>query len=253
MLSDVFNWIRGKVYDVAYWFSVIGNWFDDRGWPFTYVAPFFYQVRDLWQLVGGYFYDAYTFTRAIEDLLDDAWTKAKQVFNYVYDVLVGKINDVINAASAAWNLAVDAWDLADDAWDYARGWLRDKVYEALAAAGNAWGTVTEWLRDLATDAYNMAEGIYGAIEAAVLFAIQDIVAWFENLPGELSAFFDSAFATLKTWATGAIEDARTSILATFAAPFNLINLWFDDIQSFFNSPLDWLESKVTDWFLGPEQ
>jgi len=42
------------------------------------------------------------------------------------------------------------------------------------------------------------------------------------------------------------------VLAEIAAPINLITTWFDDIQNFFNAPLDWLESKFTDWFLGPE-
>lgn len=253
MLSDVFSYIRNRFYNLAYWFSSVGNWLEDQGSPLKYLAPFFYSVRDLNHTIGNYFDDAYQFTRTLEDILDDAWTKAKQVFNYVYDVLVDKVNDALNAAGNAWDKAVDAWHLADDVWDYATGWLRDKAVDAWHRAGNVWGTVTDWLKEQAVDAYNKAVWAYEQIAAAVTAASQDIYAWVRGIPAEIAAFVNGVVADIEAVTTDIVQTLINTALAAIAGPINLINLWFDAIQDFFNDPLGWLESKFTDWFLGPEE
>jgi len=253
MLSSVFNYLRGRFYSVAYWFSSIGNWLDGHGTPWKYLSPYFYSVRDLFTTIGGYFYEAYTFTKSIEDVLDDAWTKAKQVFNYVYDVLVGRIYDALNAASHALERAIDAAHEAAAVWDYATGWLRDRANEAWARAGNVWGSVTDWLKEQAIAAYNKAVWAYEQIGAAITAAIQEIHDWGSGILAEIDTFVEGIVATIKTWAAGAIEDVQARILSIIAAPFNLVNLWFDDIQDFFNDPLSWLESKFGDWFFGKEK
>jgi len=38
-----------------------------------------------------------------------------------------------------------------------------------------------------------------------------------------------------------------------AGVVNFWNIFWDDLNKFFNDPWDWLEAKFTDWFLGPEQ
>lgn len=253
MLSDVFSYIRNRFYNLAYWFSSVGNWLEAQGAPLKYLAPFFYSVRDLNHTIGNYFDDAYQFTRTIEDVLDDAWTKAKQVFNYVYDVLVDKVNNALNAAGDAWDYAVTAYQKAKDAWDYATDYLKDFVVDAWHRAGNVWGTVTDWLKETAVDAYNKAVWAYDQIAPVVTAAAQDIYAWVISIPAEISDFVASVVATVKPWVTSVIADTKTWILSTFAGPFNLINLWFDDIQGFFDDPIGWLTDKFTDWFLGPEK
>lgn len=253
MLSDVFSYIRGRFYSVAYYFSYIGNWLDAQGSPWKYLSPPFYSIRDLCTTIGGYFYDAYLFTKTIEDVLDDAWTKAKQVFNYVYDVLADKVNDALNAAGTAWDKAVDAWHLADDVWDYATGWLRDKAVDAWHRAGNVWDTVTDWLKETAVDAYNKAVWAYEQIAAAVTTATQDIYAWVKAIPAEISDYIAGVVTAIGAVTIDIVQTLINAALAAVAGPINLINLWFDSIQDFFNDPLGWLESKFTDWFLGPEK
>jgi len=253
MLSDVFSWIRSKFYSVAYYFSYIGNWLDARGSPWTLLSPYFYSARDLFHTIGNFFYDAYRFTRAIEDILDDAYTKAKQAFDYAYDVLRVRVNDALNAAADAWDKADDAFDRAWRAWDYARGYLRDLAWEAWDRAGNVWGSVTDWLKQQATAAYNKAVWAYEQIAAAVTAAAQDIYAWVKAIPAEIKAFVDGVVADIGAVTTDIVQTLINHALAIFAGPFNLINLWFDDIQGFFNSPLDWLGDKFSDWFFGPEK
>jgi len=253
MLSDVFSWIRSKFYNVAYYFSSIGNWLDARGFPWTLLAPYFYSVRDLCHHIGNYFYDAYLFTRTIETKLDDAWTKAKQAFDYAYDVLRVKVNDALNDAEDAWDKAVTAYSKARDAWNYATGWLTDRANDAWSRAGNIWGSVTDWLKQQATEAYNKAVWAYEQIEAAVTTKAQEIYAWVKAIPAEIKDYIDGVVTAIGAVTTDIVQSMIALALAAIAGPINLVNLWFDDIQSFFTSPLDWLESRFTDWFLGKEK
>ena len=253
MLSDVFAYIRSRFYSVAYWFSSIGNWLDAQGWPWKYLSPPFYSLRDLCTIIGDFFYEAYKFTRTIEDILDDAWSKAKQAFDYAYDVLRYRVNDALNAAGDAWDKAVTAFSKAQQVWNYAYNWLTDKAIEAWYRAGNIWGTVTNWLKQQAIEAYNKAVWAYEQIAAAVTAAAQDIYAWVEGIPAEFKTFVDGVVAAFNSWVLGIIADAQAFILAILAPPFNLLNLWFDDFQNFFNDPLGWLSDRFENWFFGPEK
>lgn len=253
MLSSVFSYIRSKFFSLAYYFSYIGNWLEARGWPWTLLAPYFYSARDICQHIGAYFYDAYQAARTVESLLDDAWTKAKQAFDYAYDVLTDKVNDALSAAGKAWDWAYDAFSLAQKAWNYATGWLKDRANEAWSRAGEVWGTVTEWLRTQATEAYNKAVWAFDQIGLAVTAAAQDFYDWVKGIPAEIRAFVDGIIADIGAVTTDIAQTLINNALASIAGSINLVNFLFDDIQAFFNSPLDWLGSKFTDWFLGPEE
>lgn len=231
MLSEVFKDIYYGFYDLAYRFLTISNWFYGQGWPWSYLGAPFNLLYSIARAIGAFFYDAYKFTQNIETILDDAWSKAKQAFDYAYDVLRVKVNDALNAAADAWDRAVDAYHLADDAWDYAKGWLRDK----------------------AVDAYNKAVWAYEQIAVAVTAASQEIYAWVKAIPAEIKAFVDGVVADIGAVTVDIVQALINNALAAIAAPINLITLWFDDIQDFFNSPLDWLLDKFGDWFFGPEK
>jgi hypothetical protein len=231
MLSNLFLSIRYWWLQLAYRFSQIAVWLLNQGAPLSWLSPPFQLVRDACQTIAGYFYSAYTVTVTIETILDDAWSKAKQVFDYAYDVLADWVADAWNLADNAWDKAVLAYNKARDALDYATGWLKDKAIEA----------------------YNYAVWAYNQIAPAVTAKAQEIYAWVKGIPAEIRTFVDGVVATIVPWVTGALADIHAWILSTFAGPINLINLWFDDIQNFFNDPWGWLVDKFTDWFLGPEE
>ena len=253
MLSSVFSYISSRFYSVAYWFSSIGNWLDAQGWPWRYLSPPFYSLRDLCTTIGDFFYNAYTFTRTIEDILDDAWSKAKDGWNWVID----HGNDIVDFLYEAggWLLRhiADVKDVVRNAITDMADWVEDHgglIYNAIKYRLT---DVADWVKGHALDIYNAIKGYLVDVAAAVTAKAQEIYAWVKSIPAEIKSFVDGIVATIKTWAAGAIDDARASILSIFAAPFNLINLWFDDIQGFFNSPLDWLGDKFSDWFFGPEK
>jgi phage-related protein len=253
MLSDIFASIRTWWLQLALRFSQIATWLLNQGVPWSYLSPPFQTIRDICQTIAGYFYSAYSVALTIETQLADAWSKAKQVFAYAYDVLAVKVNDALNLADTAWDKAVTAYTKAVNAWDYAKGWLTDRANEAWSRAGAVWGTVTNYLKDLATSAYNKAVWAYEQIAAAVTTKAQEIYAWVKGIPAEIKDYIDGVVAAIDAVTTAIVQTLINTALATLAAPINLINLWFDAIQNFFNDPLGWLLDKFGDWFFGPEK
>jgi len=253
MLSTIFSYIRGRFRALANKFSDIADWFLDQGWPWYYLATPFQSLESIADRIADYFYDAYKAARTIEDILDDAWSKAKQAFNYAYDVLRVRVNDALNLAQDAWDYAYDvlsrrvndALDAAGDAFDWA--------YTAYKKARDAWDYASGWLTDRANEAYSKAVWAFDQIAAAVTAAAQEIYAWVKAIPAEIRAFVEGVVADIGAITTDIVQSLINTAMATIAAPINLVNLWFDDIQDFFNDPWGWIFGKFTDWFLGSEK
>ena len=132
-------------------------------------------------------------------------------------------------------------------------------------------TVRGWFREakeLALDAVNSITTLRDNLFKVIDSQIDD---WWQSIKHTIRDWIDIAETTVagridiakttvagwidiaKTTVAGWIDIAKQEILSTIAAPINLISTYFDDIQDFFSDPLDWLESKFTDWFLGKEQ
>lgn len=253
MLSDVFKDIYYAFHNLAYRFLLIANWFEDQGWPWSYLGAPFMLLYSISRDIGYFFQDAYKLTSNIEAFLDEIWSKAKQAYDYAYDVLRVRVNEALNDAGDAWDKAVTAYNKARDAWNYATGWLTDRANEAWSRAGAVWGTVTNYLKDKAIEAYNKAVWAYDQIGAAVTAQAQEIYAWVKSMPAEIRDYVAGVVAAIEAVTTDIVQSMIGLAMAAIAGPINLVNLWFDDIQNFFNSPLDWLESRFTDWFLGKEK
>jgi len=253
MLSGVFYYIYVAFWTLAYRFGGIADWFGNQGWPLYHLEAPFARLQDILDAISNFFYDAYQAAAIVETVLAETRSKAKQVFDYVFEVLSFRVNDALNAAGDALSRATTAYNLVTDVWTYATGYLKNLANEAWDRAGNVWGSVTDWLKDKAIEAYNKAVWAYEQIEAAVTAKAQEIYAWVKEVPAEIKAFVDGVVADIGAVTVDIVQTLINKALAAIAAPINLINLRFDDIQDFFNSPLDWLESKFADWFLGKEQ
>jgi len=245
MPSSIRTAISNALYYIGSWFQSLSYRFDEaadwaRNIPFVgpSIASPLYKVADYCYYIYGYFTDLRTAWLNLCNWLDAVWAKFGDIW-----IDLGTLWNY--AQITLKNLVYDALDIADDAWD--------KAVIAYTKARDAWNYATGWLTDLAYDAYNKAVWAYNQIAAAVTAKAQEIYAWVKTIPAEIKAFVDGVVATVKTWATGAIADAKAWILSTLAAPINLINLWFDDIQGFFNNPLGWLSDRFENWFFGPEK
>ena len=234
ILSSVGSWFRS----LSYAFQDVADWAYDIPLVGPYIAIPLYKVADYCYYIYEYFRDLRGGWQDLCDWLDavwdnfgNLWDEIGDLFNYAHDYLRDKIYDAIDVAEDAWGYAATAYNKARDAWVYATGYLKDLV----------------------TSAYNKAVWAYEQIAAAVTSQAQEIYAWVKSIPAEISDYVASVVAAIGAVTTDIVQTLIKTALAAIAGPINLINLWFDDIQGFFNSPFDWLESKFADWFFGPEK
>lgn len=267
MPSSIRTAISNALYYIGSWFQSLSYRFDDAAdWaydiPFVgpYIASPLYRVADYCYYIYEYFGDLRSgwlslcnWLDAVWDRLGDLWDDLGDLWDYAHDYLWGKIYDALDLADDAWDRAVTAYQKARDAWYYATGWLTDRANEAWARAGAVWGTVTNWLKQQAIDAWNKAVWAYEQIAAAVTAKAQEIYAWVKGIPAEIRDFVDGVVTAIGAVTTDIVQTLINTALAAIAGPFNLINLWFDDIQNFFNDPLDWLSDKFEDRFFGPKE
>ncbi|GAI14967.1 unnamed protein product, partial [marine sediment metagenome] len=186
------------------------------------VADYCYDVNYVFKDLMWGWLDLCDWLDHLWDELGDLWDDLDTLWDYVYTTLKGLVNDAVAIATNALNQVIVAYDMAVDAWNYATGWLTDRANEA----------------------YNKAVWAYEQIASAVTASAQEIYAWVIGIPTEIRSFIDGVVADIKAWVETYTPIAITAALAAIAAPINLINLWFDDIQNFFNDPLGWLWNKI---------
>ena len=165
------------------------------------------------------------------DWLDDVADELDEVASDVYGWLSDRISYALNRAESAWAWAREALNRVDEAIDRA-------IAEAAAALAAAIGYADSLVQDL--DAWIYAHGL--DIYQAIRQYLADVDEW---ILGHVADVWDAIM--------GFAVDLVELYMAAIAAPINLIILWFDDIQGFFNDPLEWLRDRFTDWFLGREE
>ncbi len=191
-------------------------------------------------------------------------------FDYVGDRLVDAENFFFDLSVGWFDFGHWTRDLVDELRDvghYARQTLTGLVHDALADIGHA----SDWITELARDLGGLVSTVATFIEGVADTIADAMAAWWQNVKLVVLGWIDDARAAVLPWIDALkdtvlswIEDLETTVLgwingaikavlADIAAPINLVTTWFDDIQDFFNDPLDWLRDKFTDWFLGPEQ
>jgi len=245
MPSYIRNAISDILYSVSSWFLSLGDRFYDAGnWAHDipavgpYIASALYSVTQYCYNIYSRFASLRNNWLSLCNWLDAVWDR----FGDIWDDL----SDLWNYAQITLrNLIDDALDLADDAWDEAR--------RAYNKARDAWNYATGYLIDLVIDAYNKAVWAYNQIAPAVTTKAQEIYAWVKGIPAEISDYIAGVVSAIGAVTVDIVQTLINTALAAIAAPVNLINLWFDDIQSFFNSPLDWLADRFENWFFGPEK
>jgi len=219
-LKNLFLWFRSALSDFGWALHAAGVWFYNHN--LEGVARYFYDAVDFIDVICGHLWNiAYTLDDWY-DWISGIWEDGVTVWNYAYGWLTDRADEAWGFAQTAYSYAVDAIWMAQDALDYAYGWLTDRADEA----------------------WNKAVWAYDQISIIVTAAADDIYAWVRSIPAEISAWVLARVDEVKTWASGAIEDAKSSVLAQIAAPINLVNLWFVDIQDFFNDPAEWITARL---------
>lgn len=240
---------------------------------FEDIGDFFYwTLWDIFRDIAWEFYDAWDIFAPIGDLFLD--------IAGICDDIGEEFFDIAAEIDSWWDEICDLWDDLNDLYDYAHYWLRNKVYDALDWAEDAWNkavaaynlavnALTEipvWVLAKLADAYDAALAIAGVIGTTVSQIIQFIRDYavityqtiVENIYNTFQTFneiINNIYQTLQyisnTFITNIIgvtvdivRDLINAALAPFDAPIKLIELWFNDIQNFFNDPLGWLWDKM---------
>jgi len=163
----------------------------------------------------------------LDDLFDDLHSLASHVYGWLRDL----VEDAWGAAQVAYAWAVEALARADDA-------LAAAIAEAAAALSAAMSYAESLIQDIGAWILSHSVDVYNAIRGY----IQDVADWFQQNVADV-------------WAglLGSAVELIESYMADIAAPINLVLQWFDEIQDFFTDPLEWLQERFTDWFLGREE
>lgn len=140
-------------------------------------------------------------------------------------------------------------------------WFSDWWNLILSKLEKWWAPILNFLKGLIAIA---VQGLSALIEAWDNFWNITWPEWTGKL-SQLRALWDNfwitifptlvSFTWLTTWWNSRLEEVNKLINDTIETwfPFydDLVSIW-EEIKGFFASPLDWLEAKFTDWFLGKE-
>ncbi len=273
-------WLAGLFDDIGGFFRYIGNEFWDLGWWFYYTMD--------WETPGDFCFDAADFFWDIKrafyyaaDEIDDWWDEISEIvsdlnslYNYAHGWLRDLAYDAYNYAAVAFAYADEALATAQSALQEVPLWILDKLTLAFNLASTALQEIPAWITtqlgelqggldslfhyahttvwNKAIEAWNYAANAWSHAEELVSGLWTDVVAWVNSVLASMENFVNGVEADIRAWAVGMVDDALAAFAIDISAAFNVINVWIDSIQGFFNDPLEWLWAKFTDWFLGPE-
>lgn len=247
------------LYDVALFFEDVSErcmsaayWF----WDFPGLGG----VGDIFRSLEDFFWHIYWALRKAAFEVDNWWDVIYETRDWFYDLydyahrtLKGLIDDAVSFATDAYNYALEALELAQKALTEIPGWLLDQLEAAYNTAINAMATIEGFIADITQTIAGYVATWWESAKLTILDWIEaanaTVLGWIEDTKMTVLSWIED----VKTLVLGWIEDAKAAVLAQIAAPINLISYWFDDIQDFFNSPLDWLLDRFGEWFFGQEK
>ena len=227
-------WIIQRLVDVADFFYDIGLEVSGWIWPFWEAATFFFSLNTLFANLAWDFVDFDEWLEWAADEIGDilSWSNIRSLIRGWLD----GIEDALEWFGRWW---VWVGQEIDDWWsstlDDVKGWIAAAVspFDDLLTAwndfwDNLWPDIVNKLSTLKADWDNF---------------------WTVLLPTLVD------FTWLETWWNARLTDIQELIntaiqeLAPFWEGWQEIR---DQVYEFFADPLEWLWSRFTDWFLGPE-
>lgn len=247
---------------------------------FWYIADFFWDLRVLFNNI------AYT-CEDIPFVGDALYNLFKNVAYFFWDLTFGfyDISDEIDNwwdwISGLWSELSWLWEWADEIWERVRaviwnlpdifGFSFSTVFDVVDMFVHTIGTrisdFVAWVKENAEVIYQTINeyitnvyqtfneyitNIYETISTYITNVYENVYNYITNVYETVQNIFNTYITEIIGVTEGWVGDFVNAALAPFIAPINLVNLWFDAIQDFFNDPLEWLWSKFTNWFLGTE-
>lgn len=260
VLGNIFRWMAEVFFYVApatklslyYIFHYIGNLSGDIPFVGEYLQSRFYAVRDLCGEISFKFWDVAHRIDLWWAEIGNIWDNLSSVVNYAWGELTDK-------ATQAHTWAIWAMDWASQAWNRASaiaGVIGTTFAEIVAFIKEHAEIIYQTVNEYITNVYQtFVENIYNTYETIknyitnVYETVQEYITnVYETVQNYYNTYVTEIIGVAEEW----VMDFVAAALAPFAAPINLVNLWFDSIQDFFNDPLGWLLDRFGDWFFGPE-
>lgn len=226
--------IFSLVWDIAIWFETIAYEAEEIAVVgpalkelFLYVSSWF---RKLLTPIAHFSDWVYNANQLLANILsiDTIWTTFRQWFEW-----------------AEWS-----WTWILDAWWYVNGWIDDW-----------WGPtsliIQGWIA-IATQGFN---DLVVAWDSFWTITWPEWTGKIDNLTSDVHSFFTLtlpelvSFTWLTSWWNDRLLDVQSLITTAFVDRDSWWSGWIDvknEVIEFISSPLDWLEGKLADWFLGPE-
>ena len=251
-LAKLFSTFSRLLDDISEMFMAIGDWFyNEMGWYWMYRR--FIDVSDFFWEAG------YNMSKAAYEI-DDWWDviyETRDWFYSLYDYAYGWLKDKVNEA---YTWATWAMDWASQAWNTAStiaGVIGTTFQEIVAFikehATIIYNTINEYVTNVYETVQEYVTNVYETIVENIYNAYNTVQEFITNVYETVQEYYNTYVTEIIGVAEEWVRDFVAAVLAPFAAPINLVNLWFDSIQDFFNDPLGWLLARFGDWFFGPEK
>lgn len=228
------NWIVEDLNEVGSFFYSIYLEVKDWVWPFYHAASLFRSVAMRFFYLAEDFYDFGEWAYSVVDDLRDILTWSN-------------IRSLIRSWLPDLEDLVDWWDWwwvwvgqeIDDWWWYTKntvqGWIdiATQGFDELVTAWSDFWNIT-WPNLLAiTNSLSAAWDNFWSITFPTLVSFTWLTTWWDSRLADISGLIDTAF-TLREGLWSGWQEVKDSVIEFFADPW------------------EWLLTKFTDWFLGPE-
>ena len=260
VLGNLLRWISELFFYVApagkmslfYLFYYIGHDCADIPFVGEYLQSLFYSVAEMCGAIAFAFWDAAHRVDLWWAEIDSIWDNLSRVVNYTYGWLTDKANEAYNWATWAMDWASQALSRVNAI----AGVIGDTFAEIVAFIKKHAEIIYQTVNEYITNVYEtFVENIYNTYETIKNY----ITNVYETVNEYITNVYETVTNVFNTYVTeiiGVAEDWVRDFVAAALAPLttsvNLISYWFDDIQDFFNSPLDWLLDRFGNWFFGQE-
>ena len=181
-------------------------------WPLNIVAPLVVAVSTIVDGIFGAFFDFRIFWRAFAQSVSEL---------PLWGDIVAWLQEVIDQVAELWSWFSDWW-------------------------GSVGDVITSWWATALVDVQDW-------IATATQGLASMLTAWDDFFTNTLPTLFDLDYA--EEWWRSKLLDVGDLISSAFVEREDLWQGWSDfrqGVSDFFTDPLEWLWSKLTDWFLGPE-
>ena len=152
---------------------------------------------------------------------------------YWWDWITGIASDVGEALSKA----KEALEWALKALTEIPEWILTKLsdaYDAVMAIAAIIGTTFD---DIVQFVKDHAEAIYQTINKYITNVYNTIREYITNVYNTFKEYYYTIVGVTEEWVSNWVSDFVSAFFQPFTAAINLVNLWFDAIQEFFNDPL----------------